>query len=358
MQSVREKFEKVKEEGIKFVTETNQKAKSYMSTIKNKINTIEKNNYYKFNSKIDIENISNQLKQITSFLHQYYFFYRNYKSFENNFFTFFEKQINSLMLSEHPILTNKNLNTTKEFLNHLSEYITINEEILKDNSSEKRNSILQHINHSFKIFEDYLNVNFKSEKENLNNILYFLKRVENFILCGNRTFIQDDFEINLRAKNSKVKKIILIKENNNLKKFKSILKFTNKFYRNYDLYIYIHISEKSEIVRQCLMFIKNNIMRKYVMYIKYSKFNNYYCFNIFGIGKSNLHVFRFLKKFLTEKKINMQYSMMIKYSIYDELDVLMMKKFSKINSELNINKDKVNFHFTFDDNYIKQFCNI
>ena len=54
----------------------------------------------------------------------------------------------------------------------------------------------------------------------------------------------------------------------------------------------------------------------------------------------------------------MQYSMMIKYSIYDELDVLMMKKFSKINSELNINKDKVNFHFTFDDNYIKQFCNI
>ena len=358
MESVRKKFEKVKEDGIKFMTETNQKAKSYMSTIKNHITSIEKNNCYNFESKIDKEKISNQLKQITSYLHKYYFFYRNYKTYENNFFKFFEKYINSLILSEYPILTNDILNSTKELLEQLSKYININQAILKGNSCEKKNNILQQINHSFQIFDDYLQVNFKNEKENLNNILYFLKRVENFILSGNRNIILDDFEINIRANNSKIKKIILIRENDNIKKFKSIFKFNKRSHRNYDLNIYIHISEKTEIVKECLLFIKNNIMKKYVMNIKYSNFNNYYCFNIFGIGKSNYHMAKYLKNLLSGKVIEINYSMMIKYLIYDQLDLLMIKKFSKINYQLNTNKEKVNFHYNFDDNYIKQFCDI
>ena len=358
MESVRKKFEKVKEDGIKFMTETNQKAKSYMSTIKNQISTIEKNNYYNFESKIDKEKISNQLKQITSYLHKYYYFYRNYKSYENNFFNFFEKYINSLILPEYPILTNDILNTTKELLEQLSKYININQTILKGNSCEKKDNILQQINHSFQIFEDYLHVNFKNEKENLNNILYFLKRVENFILSGNRNFILDDFEINIRANNSKIKKIILIRENDYIKKFKSILKSKKGSFRNYDLNIYINISEKIEIVRECLLFIKNKILKKYVMNIKYSKFTNYYCFNIFGIGKSNYHVSKYLKQLLSGKVVELNYSIMIKYLIYEQLDLLMLKKFSKINYQLNTNKEKVNFHYNFEDKYIKQFCDI
>jgi hypothetical protein len=49
---------------------------------------------------------------------------------------------------------------------------------------------------------------------------------------------------------------------------------------------------------------------------------------------------------------------MIKYLIYEQLDLLMLKKFSKINYQLNTNKEKVNFHYNFEDKYIKQFCDI
>ena len=133
-------------------------------------------------------------------------------------------------------------------------------------------------------------------------------------------------------------------------------------------------------MKYLLNYIKNKLMIYYIITNDFkSKLEGYYCFKIFGIGKRKLKILPKIKNIfekINNKKIYNNICIMVKISLYDDLDILMKKKFFKllkkeyeklklkeniednknninINELINNSKNDINYNFT--EEFIQQY---
>lgn len=363
MESVLQRFELMKKERMKFITETNEKANNYMSTIKNKLNTIEKNNNFGIDYNIDIESISNQLKKITSIINQYDFYYKNYINKKNNLNECIENKINCIdNLKDYPILNKNELDNINNIILSTQEFIYNNKNILLSNNNNEKEKIIQLIKEKFFILDNLLKIDYKKENKIMNIIINLFRRIRNLLLNNNifnnnnniKNYFQDDYNIYKLAKESRILKFNIIQENNeiSISKHKFCqLKIKEKYY---DIKIFYNQKEKQENLRHLLIFIKNQIMKKYIMSLSYNKTENYNCINIFGIGRKSINLIQNFIDLLNNENLK-KYSIMIKFIRYNNLDILYRKKFSELNKKIITNQTNSDLHYNIEDEIIRNY---
>ena len=370
MENILQRFEEIKKQRVKFINETNEKSKLYLSNINNKLNTFEKNlfNSLDNNNDIQIENISNQFKKITSIINKYEYYSKNLKNYQENFFDFIENKIKSIENYEKfPLLSNEKINNLKNIINITQELIKNNENLILGNSCEEKKNILNKINENFNLLNNELQINYKIEDSLFNKIINLLRRIKFFIYNNhniiklnsnlkNFVYIQDDYNIEKISKESRILKINFIKKNNLIYKIKHKFKNNNiikEKYYDIKLYLKDNNENNNEMKKNILLFIKNKIMKNYVITILYTKNINLICINIFGIGKKNLNI----QKIFSNLLLNNNILILIKFIKYDNLDILFRKKFSIINNEIMLNKISSNLHHNFKEEFINKYLN-
>ena len=352
MESVLQKFQAMKEENMKFITDTQSKAQSCFSIN----NTIRRGFNYNNMNNIDIDKISNQIKEISSFIHQYNFFSINFKKSMETFFDYFFEKFTSIANEKFPLLSTEQICDINSLLLLTTQLINDNKTLLLGESSEEKSNILSQIKIDFSLLDLLLKVNFDDEKENLSKIRFYIDKTKNLVSLNKHNGVISHFDFFTK----KISKIILVKENGNFSKV--ITKFYNtkifslfKTFRNYDIKFYFHVNESSENLKKYLSYIKKNIMIKYVMVLTKSKKEDYKCINVFGIGKSQHRVLLTLSKLVNDM---IEYNSMIKYNIYENLEMLLRKKLTYAQfKESDPEKDQFrdSLHYNFDENYINQY---
>ena len=425
MNKILEEFNKLKNERNQFINETNKKGELLLSQAKSKFDSVknsilDKNiNNINFEDQYDyIEIIKNHLQKAINLNTELF----SYDSFFNNCF---QDLILSLELKMKNIL-NKNNETIKEEdceyiqniikLAHLTKVLVDeNSSIIKGNSNIQKTNLLmqlkENLNIIFTTFSDKAlsNQNDKSIIDKISKILNYLS--ENIIFIYNdinsnnlyyeegsqyvsyyflSSIFNQNFNIYNNVSNSKIWKLIITKNNNNeITLSQSSYKFkknknNKKLSRNYSIRIYIekncnNIDATIKLIKYLLSYIKNVIMKKYVITNNFkSKIEGYYCFEIFGIGKRKKKIIQKIKKIMekiTDKNAYKDICVMVKISSYNELDILMKKKlfnlFKKEFFKINENEENNNFcdlaslvamtekdiHYNFDNDMMKEFLN-
>ena len=425
MNKILEEFNKLKNERNQFINETNKKGELLLSQAKSKFDSVknsilDKNiNNINFEDQYDyIEVIKNHLQKAINLNTELF----SYDSFFNNCF---QDLVLSLELKMKNIL-NKNNETIKEEdceyiqniikLAHLTKVLVDeNDSVIKGNSNIQKTNLLiqlkENLNIIFTTFSDKAlsNKNDKSIIDKISKILNYLS--ENIIFIYNdinsnnlyyeegsqyvsyyflSSIFNQNFNIYNNVSNSKIWKLIITKNNNNeITLSQSNYKFkknknNKKISRNYSILIYIekncnNINATIKLIKYLLSYIKNVIMKKYVITNNFkSKIEGYYCFEIFGIGKRKKKIIQKIKKIMekiTDKNAYKDICVMVKISSYNELDTLMKKKFFNLLKKeffkINENEENNNFcdlaslvamtekdiHYNFDNDMMKEFLN-
>ena len=434
MNKILEEFKRIKTQRNQFVNETNKKGEVLLSQAKNKFDSVHNSILSKnFNNK----NIENQYEymdlikeNLTKAIHlkDEIFFY---KIFFNDCFKdlmlFIENKIKDILTKN-----NEPINEEEDFefiqnivkLAHLTKVLVEeNINIIKGNSStQKKNLLMQlkeNLNIIFNTFSPIANnENGIKNKSIIDSVSKILNNISETIILiyndinSNTNFLNNEDprqnisnylldylftnnnnnHIDNNVSNSKIWKFIITKNNNkeitlsqsNYKPIK--IKRNEKIPKNYSIHIYISKTNNSnktiKLMKYILNFIKNKIMTFYIITNNFkSKLEGYYCFEIFGTGKRKKKIFAKIKNIIEKinnKKIYDNICIMIKISLYDDLDILMKKKFFKLlkkeyekvkekynnednKNEININEIMKNckndIHYNFNDEFIQQYLN-
>lgn len=333
MESVLQKFKAMKEENLKFITDTTSKANSCFSVTKAK------------NCNIDL--IATKIKQISVMINQCDFFNVNYKKNLFNFFDFFYDEFTKMM-NDCDLICDEKIVDVKTILSQLSQNI---DDLISDDKDERGNAI-QSSKIYFDILETILKKNCDLSKETLSKVKFYINKIKNLILYNNNT----NNDVDLFIPNI-IEKIIIAKH------MKKISKIINKFYnekiysifssfRNYDIKVYIPCSDADKEIKRCLKYITSNIMKKYVIIVNNSKYKDYMYINIFGTGKSQRLLIKYIEKML---KIVIESSIcVIKIKIYENINEMLHIKFKRISKT----KDEKYFNYNFDDLFISKYLTI
>ena len=247
---------------------------------------------------------------------------------------------------------------------------------------DKLSKILNYISeYIIFIYNDINLINFNNNNNHDNNYL------SNYLL--NSIFFNNFNNIN----NSKIWKLIITKNNNqevtfsqsNFKIGKYKLK---KMPKNYSIKIYIEKINNTEktikLITYIISYIKKKIMTYFVITNNLkSKLEGYYCFQIFGIGKRKKKIiqkFQNLIEKINNKSIYNNFNIMIKASLYNDIEILMKNKIFKLlkneiqkynekkentknnTSIITINDliilVKNNIHYNFDEDFLKKYLNL
>lgn len=350
MTSVLQKFHAMKEERLKFITDTQSKARSCFS-----INNTNKNynNFYSINT-VDIETVSTQLKQIASFITKIEYCTSNYK---NGILSCVNELQNKLAALMAPQLTDEQLYDINTLIYKTTQMINEYKSLTSNESdNEERIRLMKEINSNFNMLSELLKVDFACEKENINKVKYYTSKIKTIISnCDDTTKCKGN--LNKCYHISKSAKWIYVKENNDNSNISSLkVKYyndttSNKHIRNYDININVNITScddgsGDDYFSEMCMFVKMNIMKEYIMIVKESKYPEFKCVNICGVGKSHKKVERNLIKVIKHKRVK---DGIIKVNIYDNIELMLYKKFIKMN-----NTGYLYMHYNFDDEFIKK----
>ena len=350
MTSVLQKFHAMKEERLKFITDTQSKARSCFS-----INNTNKNynNFYSINT-VDIETVSTQLKQIASFITKIEYCTSTYK---NGILSCVNAIQNKLAALMPPQLTDEqfyDINTliykTTQMINEYKSLISNDNE----HEHEERICLMKDINSNFNTLMELLKVDFACEKESINKVKYYTSKIKTIISNCNDTKCKGS--INKCYHISKSAKWIYVKENNDNKNIASLkVKYYNDTtynkctsrYRNYDININVNITDcDDDYFSEMCTFVKMNVMKEYIMIVKESKYPEFKCVNICGVGKSHKKVEKSLIKVIKNKRIK---DGIVKVNVYENIELFLYKKFMKMN-----NTGYLYMHYNFDDEFIKK----
>lgn len=333
MESVLQKFKAMKEENLKFITDTTSKANSCFSVTKPK------------NCNIDL--IATKIKQISVKINQCDYFNVNYKKNLFNFFDFFYAEFTKMM-NDCDLICDEKIVDVKAILGELSQVI---DTLVSDDKDERDNAI-QSSKTYFDLLDTILKKNCDLSKETLAKVKFYINKIKNLILYNNN----NNNDIDLFIPNI-IEKIIISKH------MKRISKIVNKYYnekinlifssfRNYDIKVYIPYNDVDKEIKRCLTYITSNIMKKYVIIVNNSKYKDYIYINIFGIGKSQRLMIKYIEKML--KIVIESLTCVIKVKIYENINEMMHIKFKRISKK----KDEKYFHYNFDDLFISKYLNI
>ena len=428
MNKILEEFKRIKTERNKFIDETNRKGEILLSQAKNKFDSMKNSNKNMNNKKLDkkyeyLETIKMHLKKAINLKEEIYsynaFFNKSFQDLilfldikikeilnknnetmddeeENENFQdiiklaqltkmFAEENMDIIKSDSNPQKQNI-LMQLKENLNiinsNLSPNIIINNNIKNNSIIDKLSKVLNHISdYIIFIYNDINSINFN----NNNDINPY---ISNYLL--NSIFI-NNLNINNNINNSKIWKLIITKNNNQeitftQSNFKSERnKKLKKYPKNYSIKIYIEKVNNAEkiikLIKYILSYIKNKIMNYYVITNNLKcKMVGYYYFQIFGIGKRKKKIIQKIKNLIdniNNKTLYNNINVLIKASLYDDIDILLKNKFFKLlkneflklndkkeenNSIININDlinlVKNNIHYNFDEDLITKYLNL
>ena len=426
MNKILEEFKRIKTERNQFVDETNKKAEILLSQAKNKFDSVHnsilnKNLTQKLSDDHDeyIDLIKMNLTKAIQLKDELL----SYNSFFNNCFQdlilFIETKIKDILNKN-----NESINEEEDFefiqnivkLANLTKILVEeNINIIKGNSSiQKKNLLIQlkeNLNIIFNTFSPISNNNINN-KSIIDNITKIMNNIsDNIILIYNdinsnninnedakqnishyllESIFNNNYNIYHNVSNSKIWKLIITKNNNkeislSQSFYKSVKdKKCRNIPKNYSIHIYIEKTNNADktikLIQYMLDYIKNKLMTYYVITNNFkSKLEGYYCFEIFGKGKRKKKIFQRIKNVIekiSNKRIYDDICVMVKISLYDELDTLMKKKFFKLlkkeytklksNNEdnqntININIDDLmkntenHIHYNFNDEFIKKY---
>jgi hypothetical protein len=425
MNKILEEFNKLKNERNQFINETNKKGELLLSQAKSKFDSVKNSILDKNINNINLEDQYDYIEAIKHHLQKAINLNTELFSYDSFFNNCFQDLVLSLELKMKNIL-NKNNETIKEEdceyiqniikLAHLTKVLVDeNDSVIKGNSNIQKTNLLiqlkENLNIIFTTFSDKAlsNKNGKSIIDKISKILNYLS--ENIIFIYNdinsnnlyyeegsqyvsyyllSSIFNQNFNIYNNVSNSKIWKFIITKNNNNeITLSQSNYKFkknknNKKISRNYSILIYIekncnNINATIKLIKYLLSYIKNVIMKKYVITNNFkSKIEGYYCFEIFGVGKRKKKIIQKIKKIMekiTDKNAYKDICVMVKISSYNELDILMKKKlfnlFKKEFFKINENEENNNFcdlaslvamtekdiHYNFDNDMMKEFLN-
>ena len=428
MNKILEEFKRIKTERNKFIDETNRKGEILLSQAKNKFDSMKNSNKNMNNKKLNkkyeyLETIKMHLKKAINLKEEIYsynaFFNKSFQDLilfldikikeilnknnenmdeeeENENFQdiiklaqltkmFAEENMDIIKSDSNPQKQNI-LMQLKENLNiinsNLSPNIIINNNIKNNSIIDKLSKVLNHISdYIIFIYNDINSINFN----NNNDINPY---ISNYLL--NSIFI-NNLNINNNINNSKIWKLIITKNNNQeitftQSNFKSERnKKLKKYPKNYSIKIYIEKVNNAEkiikLIKYILSYIKNKIMNYYVITNNLKcKMVGYYYFQIFGIGKRKKKIIQKIKNLIdniNNKTLYNNINVLIKASLYDDIDILLKNKFFKLlkneflklndkkeenNSIININDlinlVKNNIHYNFDEDLITKYLNL
>ena len=428
MNKILEEFKRIKTERNKFIDETNRKGEILLSQAKNKFDSMKNSNKNMNNKKLDkkyeyLETIKMHLKKAINLKEEIYsynaFFNKSFQDLilfldikikeilnknnenmdeeeENENFQDIIKlaQLTKMFAEENMDIIKSDSNPQKQNIlmqlkenlniinNNLSPNIITNNNIKNNSIIDKLSKVLNHISdYIIFIYNDINSINFN----NNNDINPY---ISNYLL--NSIFI-NNLNINNNINNSKIWKLIITKNNNqeitftqsNFKTERN--KKVKKYPKNYSIKIYIEKVNNAEkiikLIKYILSYIKNKIMNYYVITnnLKCKKVGYYY-FQIFGIGKRKKKIIQKIKNLIdniNNKTLYNNINVLIKASLYDDIDILLKNKFFKLlkneflklndkkeenNSIININDlinlVKNNIHYNFDEDLITKYLNL
>ena len=425
MNKILEEFKRIKTERNKFIDETNRKGEILLSQANNKFDSLHNSNKIMKKNNLEkeyeyLDSIKNNLKKAI-----------NLKDELDSYNSFFNKCFNDLILfleTKIKDILNKNKETINEeeddeclqdiikLANLTKILVEENKNIIKNDSNEQKQNILMQLKDNYNIIDNLStsiisNIKNKSIIDKLSKILNYISEYIIFIYNDinlinfnnnnnhdnnylsdyllNSIFFNNFKNIN----NSKIWKLIITKNNNqevtfsqsNFKIGKYKLK---KMPKNYSIKIYIEKINNTEktikLITYIISYIKNKIMTYFVITNNLkSKLEGYYCFQIFGIGKRKKKIiqkFQNLIEKINNKSIYNNFNIMIKASLYNDIEILMKNKIFKLlkneiqkynekkentknnTSIITINDliilVKNNIHYNFDEDFLKKYLNL
>ena len=428
MNKILEEFKRIKTERNKFIDETNRKGEILLSQAKNKFDSMKNSNKNMNNNKLNkkyeyLETIKMHLKKAINLKEEIY----SYNAFFNKSF---QDLILFLDIKIKEILNNNNENMDEEEENeNFQDIIKLaqltkmfaeeNMDIIKSDSNPQKQNILMQLKENLNIINNNLSPNIITNNNIKNNSIIdklskVLNHISDYIIfiyndinsinfnnnndinpyisnyLLNSIFI-NNLNINNNINNSKIWKLIITKNNNqeitftqsNFKTERN--KKVKKYPKNYSIKIYIEKVNNAEkiikLIKYILSYLKNKIMNYYVITnnLKCKKVGYYY-FQIFGIGKRKKKIIQKIKNLIdniNNKTLYNNINVLIKASLYDDIDILLKNKFFKLlkneflklndkkeenNSIININDlinlVKNNIHYNFDEDLITKYLNL
>ena len=434
MNKILEEFKRIKTERNQFINETNKKGEFLLSQAKNKFDSVhntifDKNinnkNIKKENEYLDL--VKTHLSKSINLNEQIF----SYNLFFNNCYQdiilFIENKIKDI-LNKY----NEKINEEEdyEYIQNIIQLANLtkilaeeNKDLIKGESNQQKEDLLIQLKENLNIINNTLSPQFLSSKKNNKSIIDNISKILNYLAEyiifiyndinsinsinlnlnfndeGNQNYISNyllnaifnnkynSYYNTKKANNSKIWKLIITKnKNKEITLSQSNFKVKNKSIKipkNYSIHIFIEksrdINKTIELMKCIMTYVKNKIMVNYVITNNFrSKLEGYYCFEIFGIGKRKKKIIESIKNKMERINKKVKYndiSIMIKISRFNDLDVLMKKKFfsllkkefNKVNKEEN-NKNiiSVNYlmnlvendiHHNFSENSMKKYLN-
>ena len=424
MNKILEEFKRIKTERNKFIDETNRKGEILLSQAKNKFDSMKNSNKNMNNKKLDkkyeyLETIKMHLKKAINLKEEIY----SYNAFFNKCFQdlilFLDIKIKEILNKNNENMDEEEENENFQDIIKLAQLTKMfaeeNMDIIKSDSNPQKQNILMQLKENLNIINSNLsqNINIKNNSiiDKLSKVLNYISEyiifiyndinsinfnnnndinpyISNYLL--NSIFI-NNLNINNNINNSKIWKLIITKNNNqeitftqsNFKTERN--KKLKKLPKNYSIKIYIEKINNAEIIirliKYILSYIKNKIMNCYVITNNLKcKMVGYYYFQIFGIGKRKKKIIQKIKNLIdniNNKTLYNNINVLIKASLYDDIDILLKNKFFKllkneflklndkneenkgiININDLINLVKNNIHYNFDEDLITKYLNL
>ena len=387
MNKILEEFKRIKTERINFVNETNKKGELLLSQAKSRFDSVNNNIIDKnINKKIFeekneyIDLIKTHLSKAINLNEELFSYQTLFNHNFQEFILFIENKIKNILKKNNEIINeeedNESIQNIVKLANLTKILVEENIETIKGESNAQKKNLLMQIKENINIIYNNISsdlisnngIKNKSLIDNISKVLNYISQNLNLIysdlnsinfnneegkniftnyildLIFNNSFNECNFN-----SNSKIWKLIITK-NNNQEITISQSSFKNKKFHKipkyYSVHIYIEKSNDSNITIKLLKymigFIKNKIMRYYVITNNFqSKLEGYYCFEIFGIGKRKKKIIKRIINIMNKinnKTIYNNICVMIKISLYDELGILMKKKFFKLLKKEYTNK--------------------
>jgi len=428
MNKILEEFKRIKTERNKFIDETNRKGEILLSQAKNKFDSMKNSNKNMNNKKLNkkyeyLETIKMHLKKAINLKEEIY----SYNAFFNKSFQdlilFLDIKIKEILNKNNENMDDEEENENFQDIIKLAQLTKMfaeeNMDIIKSDSNPQKQNILMQLKENLNIINSNLspniitNNNIKNHSiiDKLSKVLNYISEyiifiyndinsinfnnnndinpyISNYLL--NSIFI-NNLNINNNINNSKIWKLIITKNNNQeitftQSNFKSERnKKLKKYPKNYSIKIYIEKVNNAEkiikLIKYILSYIKNKIMNYYVITNNLKcKMVGYYYFQIFGIGKRKKKIIQKIKNLIdniNNKTLYNNINVLIKASLYDDIDILLKNKFFKLlknefikfndkkeenNSIININDlislVKNNIHYNFDEDLITKYLNL
>ena len=379
MNKIIEEFRRIKSERNNFVNETNKKGELLLSQAKNKFDSVNNNIIDKNINKKNLEKKNEYLDTVKIHLSKAINLNEELFSYQTlinhnfqEFILFFENKIKNILNKNNETINEEedyeNIQNIVKLANLTKILVEENIQTIKGESNSQKKNLLMQIKENINMIYNNISSDIISNNENKNkSIIDSISKIFNYISQNLNLIYNDISSINFNNEdgkniftsyildlifnnsfnkydfnsNSKIWKLIITK-NNNQEITISQSNFKNKSFhkipKNYSVHIYIEKSSQSNLIIKLLKYIigyvKNKIMRYYVITNNFqSKLEGYYCFEIFGIGKRKKKIIKKIINIMNKinsKTIYSRICIMIKISLYDELDILMKKKFFKL----------------------------